>query len=100
MLVASQLKKWECHIDDVGKHLQIAKRVLQWRWLIIGEISMVSAKLFAELEFKLRSVIRDIGTLKTGKGQTRPFGGLNVICSGDFWQLDLTRWRLPRRNLE
>ena len=78
----------ECHGDDVQTHLKVAKRVLQWRWLIIDEISMVSAKLLAEVDVKLRSVVREIGTAKRGRdGIDRPFGGLNVIFCGDFWQL-------------
>ena len=81
-------KKRENHGDDLQKHMTIAKKVLQWRWLIIDEISMVSGKLLAQLDMKLREVIRDIGTQKLGNGGTRPFGGLNVLCSGDFWQLD------------
>ena len=81
-------KKGACHGDDLQKHMEVAKRVLQWRWLIIDEISMVSAKLLAQLDTKLRSVIREIGTHKVHNERSRPFGGLNVICSGDFWQLD------------
>ena len=78
----------EAHGDDLQKHMDVAKRVLQWRWLIIDEISMASAKLFAEMDMKLRQVIRDVGTSKKDQGIDRPFGGLNIICSGDFWQLD------------
>ena len=50
---------------------------------------MVGAKLLAVLDMKLREVIRDIGTEKNRHGLTRPFGGLNIVCLGDFWQLDL-----------
>ena len=49
---------------------------------------MVSAKLLAEVDVKLRSVVRDIGTQKLQHGRSRPFGGLNVLMCGDFWQLD------------
>ncbi len=70
----------ECHDEDLQSHLAIAKRLLQWRWLIIDEISMVSAKLLAELDVKLRKVVREIGTAKIGEhGIDRPFGGLNVL---------------------
>ena len=54
----------ECHNDDLQKHMEVAKRVLQWRWLIIDEISMVSAKLLAQMDLTMREVIRDIGTHK------------------------------------
>ena len=74
--------------EDLQKHLEVARRVLQWRWLNIDEISMVSAQLFAEMDMKLRKVVRDVGTTKIDKKQlARPFGGLNVLCCGDFWQL-------------
>jgi hypothetical protein len=45
---------------------------------------MVSASLFTEMDMKLRQVIRDVGTSKKDQGIDRPFGGLNIICSGDF----------------
>jgi len=82
-------RKNDCHEDDLQRHLDVAKKVLQWRWLIIDEISMVSAKLFAEMDIKLRRVVREVGTQKLNKdGKERPFGGLNIICAGDLWQLD------------
>ena len=72
---------------DLQRHMDVAKKVLQWRWLFIDEISMVSCKLL-DMDMKLRSVIRVIGTNKNdSRGQARPFGGLNVVCSGDFWQI-------------
>ena len=56
---------------------------------MIDEISMVSAKLLAQMDVKLRSVVREIGTAKVGSNKhDRPFGGLNVLFCGDFWQLD------------
>ena len=81
--------KGETHDEDLQRHMDVAKRVLQWRWLIIDEVSMVSAKLLAEMDVKLRRVVRDIGTgKKDARGRDRPFGGLNVLCCGDFWQLE------------
>ena len=74
---------------NTTKQQDVAKRVLQWRWLIIDEISMVSARLLADIDMKLRDVTRRIGTLKTQEnGLDRAFGGINVIMAGDFWQLD------------
>ena len=70
-------------------YLNVAKRVLQWRWLIIDETSMGSAKLLAQLDVKLRSTIREIGTLMLGDDMhDLPFGGLNVFFVCDFWQLE------------
>ena len=55
----------------------------------MDEISMVSAKLLAQMDVKLRGVIRHIGTAKEGADKRdRSFGGLNVLLCGDFWQLD------------
>ena len=62
---------------------------MQWRWLFIDEVSMVSAKLLADIDLKLRSIMSDVGTMKKGvRGQVRAFGGLNVVFVGDFWQLE------------
>ena len=43
-----------------NKYIDYAKAVLQYRWLIIDEISMVSATLLAEVDMKLRSLARDV----------------------------------------
>ena len=70
------------------RSMEVAKRVLQLRWLIIDEISMVSAKLLATIDMKLRSVVRVLGTQKKAENSVeRSFGGLNVLMCGDFWQL-------------
>ena len=37
---------------------------MHWRWLFIDEVSMVSPKLLAELDMKLRTIMSDVGTLK------------------------------------
>lgn len=62
---------------------QVARsRVAAQRWketeiLVIDEISMVSAELFDKLSF-IGSRVR---------GDPRPFGGLQLILCGDFFQL-------------
>ena len=67
----------------------VAERIMQWRWLYIDEISMVSAKLLAEIDMKLRAVVSAANKLKKDvSGEDLPFGGLNVVMDGDFWQLD------------
>nr|XP_021333346.1 uncharacterized protein LOC101884770 [Danio rerio] len=45
--------------------------------LIIDEISMVSKQLFAYVNWRLQQI----------KGNQKPFGGLSVLCVGDFYQL-------------
>ena len=71
------------------RQIDVAKRVLQWKWIIIDEISMVSARLLAEIDVKLRNVVRRVGIGKADEtGADRPFAGLNVLVVGDMWQLD------------
>ena len=58
------------------------------RWLFIDEISMVSPRLHALVESRLRTYTQVAGTYKHAPdGHVRSFGGLNVIECGDFWQL-------------
>ena len=65
--------------------MEIAKRVLQWRWLVIDEECVGSVRLLADVDMKLREVVRRIDTGKLdGLGADRQFGGLNVICFGDM----------------
>jgi hypothetical protein len=71
------------------KQTETAARMMQWRWLFIDEVSMVGAKLLAEMDMKLRAVMSDVGTMKkSAQGLVRAFGGINVVSVGDFWQLD------------
>ncbi|CAE8714602.1 unnamed protein product [Polarella glacialis] len=76
--------------DEQGpSQKDLAARLLQCRWLIIDEISMVSARLLAAADMKLRDVIRRLHTCKaTASGHDRSFGGLDVLLVGDFNQLD------------
>ena len=64
-------------------------RCLECRWLIIDEVSMVSAQLLAQTDRRLRELVRALETRRwRPDGTERPFAGLNVIYAGDFWQLD------------
>ena len=80
--------------DDVdmqmaNKTIDVARRVAQWRWLVIDEVSMLNAALVAEIDMRLRNLVSAVrGTKKDKRGQIRSFGGINVIFIGDFWQLD------------
>jgi len=76
--------------DDVVIQSQkaVAEKSLYWKWLLIDEFGMVSASLLAEVDMKLRDVVVDVSTRKRSKsGHAHPFGGLNVLLSGDLWQL-------------
>ena len=58
------------------------------RWILIDEISMVSAELLSELQRRVRQAVRDTGTYKKRRNKTiRPFGGINTLLFGDWWQL-------------
>ena len=58
-------------------------------WLIIDEISLVSANFLAEIDVHLRSVMSNVNAMKKNAvNLDRPFGGLNVLFVGDFFQLD------------
>ena len=64
------------------------KAMAFWRWLIVDEISLTDAKLFASAEHRLRTAIPDTNPWKkNAQGEVRPFGGVNVLLSGDFNQL-------------
>ena len=78
------------HNVDAQRILDLAQRAVQWRWLLIDEISMVSAEMLARLEARCRQLVLDVSATKYGKQNLNcvaPFGGLNVILSGDLWQL-------------
>ena len=78
------------HNVDAQRILDLAQRAVQWRWLLIDEISMVSAEMLARLEARCRQLVLDVSATKYGKQNPNcvaPFGGLNVILSGDLWQL-------------
>ena len=58
------------------------------RWILIDEISMVSAQLFGQLEVAVSKVVRRRSPHRLdADGHVRPFGGINVLLSGDMWQL-------------
>ena len=81
-------KRGEEKGEDVNLHCETAKHALQRRWLFMDEISMASASLPADVDGKIRGVIRGVGAQKRGEdGVAWPLGGLNAVLSGDFGQL-------------
>ena len=49
---------------------------------------MVSARLLADIDHKLRSFARGVDPYaRNAENKLRPFAGVNVLCSGDAWQL-------------
>ena len=51
--------------SEVKKQHEAAKQMLNWRWLIIYEISMVSAGLLADVDCNLRALYRGNSPFKT-----------------------------------
>ena len=83
---------WQGASDDKisgSKFLDLSAKAVQWRWLIIDEISMVSAELLARMDLRCRELVRDLQQSKyaPGSAHAQPFGGLNVLVAGDLWQL-------------
>ena len=70
---------------DIGA---VFLRCQNLRWILLDEISMVSAELFAELERRVSQAARPAGTYKLRPDKSkRPFGGFNILLFGDWWQL-------------
>ena len=67
--------------DEIIKMVQKNKRVVkEWKrikTLIIDEVSMMSYKIFEVLETLARTLRKN----------DRPFGGIQLVCLGDFFQL-------------
>jgi ATP-dependent DNA helicase PIF1 len=64
-------------LEKVNKNTKCNKRWKEARILIIDEISMVDGDLFDKLEYIARGI----------RGNDKPFGGIQLICCGDFLQL-------------
>ena len=57
------------------------------RWIFIDEVEALGAETFGELEQTISYHIPSKSPFKrTATGTVRPYGGVNVILSGDFWQ--------------
>ena len=88
-LVPAQFRRGR-QADEFGQsQMDVAKKMLQWRWLSIDEIGMVSARLLAELDMQLRGKIRGVSRHKTNEQErSQPFGGVNLLAFGDLNQLE------------
>ena len=66
---------------------RLSSRCQCLRFILIDEISMVSAQLIGQLEILVDKVVRKRNRYKHRPDATsRPFGGINVIFFGDCWQ--------------
>ena len=58
------------------------------RFLLVDEVSMVAAGLLGQLELEISHVTRQRnGYKRRNDGSMRPFGGVNVLLFGDWWQI-------------
>jgi hypothetical protein len=64
-------------LDALGQNERAVRRIRATKVLIIDEVSMISADFFNTLDSVLRTVHQS----------SAPFGGIQVVCSGDFFQL-------------
>jgi hypothetical protein len=71
---------------------ELSLRCQSLRWVLIDEISMVSAELLAELQKRAMQAMSGRAVYKKrADGGSRPCGGLNVLLFGDWWQLPPVR---------
>lgn len=64
-------------VSIIDKYKKLKTRWLQTQVLVIDEISMIDVEFFTKLENVARIV----------RSTTKPFGGIQIILSGDFFQL-------------
>lgn len=70
-------KSKEVLLKNIRVNKILAYRIKQLKVLVIDEISMMSAELFEKIEWVLRNLRKN----------NKPFGGIQVLLSGDFLQL-------------
>lgn len=67
----------EQDIDEIVNNQWTFKRIASTKILVIDEVSMLSAKLLENIDIIARTI----------KGRDIPFGGIQMIVVGDFYQL-------------
>ena len=84
---ATTIHKWGCLGLGKGEEFDMYKKILKMKRhgnyidtdiLVLDEVSMLNEKLFEVLDYLCKSF---------RKVRDKPFGGLQLICSGDFYQL-------------
>ena len=76
----AQVKGADDEIDELFLQCQ------SMRWILIDEVSTVSPALLSLLDSFLRRACERHLHARNGRRRV-PFGGLNVLFAGDFWQL-------------
>lgn len=77
--VKKRLSDWD--IEQIQGREKTAKRILEAKVLVIDEISMLDADTLESVDKVLRALRQPV------MQESRPFGGLQVIFVGDFFQL-------------
>lgn len=67
----------EFDLDHLSQNKTLYNRINKTKVLIIDEISMLSARTFAMVDMVCRVI----------KGNSDSFGGIQIVCVGDFFQL-------------
>lgn len=82
------VKRWlsEEDLDHIVQKEHVARRIRKTHVLIIDEVSMLSSDTLAMVDAVCREVRRD----------GRPFGGMQVVLVGDFFQLPPINAASPR----
>ncbi|XP_062105784.1 ATP-dependent DNA helicase pfh1-like [Humulus lupulus] len=75
--IGGQTSDREAMLERVSSNKKARSRFRTAKALVIDEISMVSAQLFENLEFIARKI----------RGEDSSWGGIQVVASGDFFQL-------------
>ncbi len=73
--IKTKLDKYE--LDKIASSEYIAKRIGRTRVLIIDEISMLSTNMLDMVDMVCREI----------KQNSEPFGGIQIVLVGDFFQL-------------
>ncbi len=81
--IKSTLSKTE--LNTIATNSRVANRIKKTKVLIIDEISMLSADTFTTVEQVCRAV--RASKVPGSTGHLLPFGGLQVVLVGDFFQL-------------
>lgn len=78
-LSCAQTKEDVAHSHSKNKYF--VKEIMETRALIIDEVSMMSAEIFVKIDW----------ILKICRRSSKPFGGLQTVLVGDFFQLPPTK---------
>ncbi len=77
--VKKRLNDWD--IEQIASREKTARRIIEAKVLILDEVSMLDAETLESVDRVLRTLRQPV------LSESRPFGGLQVVFVGDFFQL-------------